>query len=73
MTYHTHRSERSEPGFPDLVLLRPPRVIFAELKTADGRLSPDQREWRTKLLACPGVEYHLWRPEDWDELREVLR
>lgn len=30
--YHTHDSRRSQAGFPDLVLIRPPRLIFAELK-----------------------------------------
>jgi hypothetical protein len=37
------------PGFPDLVLLRPPELIFAELKTDTGRISPAQREWLNEL------------------------
>jgi hypothetical protein len=36
-------------GFPDLVLLRPPRLIFAELKTASGRVSVAQQEWLDDL------------------------
>ena len=73
LTYHTHRSERSEPGFPDLVLCRPPRVIFVELKTERGRLSADQRLWLDVLFRCNEVETYLWRPQDWDRIVEKLK
>jgi hypothetical protein len=46
--YHTHDSRRSEPGFPDLVLVSD-RVIFAELKTTTGVLAPAQRRWLERL------------------------
>src|SRR5689334_7845732 len=44
-TYHTYDSQRSTAGFPDLVLVRPPRLIFAELKSAGGNLTVAQKEW----------------------------
>lgn len=47
--YHTHDSRRSAPGFPDLVLVRPPRLIFAELKTDTGRVKPEQEAWLEAL------------------------
>ena len=71
-TYHTYDSRNSHPGFPDLVLVRAPRLIFAELKRERGRVAAAQREWAEDLEACPGVEYYLWRPSDWDEIKQVL-
>lgn len=63
-TYHTHDSRRSESGFPDRVFLKPPRVVFAELKAEKGRIRPKQREWLAALAQCH-VEVYLWRPSDW--------
>lgn len=71
LAYHTHNSRRSEPGFPDLVLVKPPRVVFAELKTAKGKPSPAQERWLAALAASP-VESYLWRPDDWDQIRSLL-
>jgi hypothetical protein len=59
-------------GFPDLVLTRRPRVIFAEMKSQTGRLSATQREWLADLAACPGVESYTWRPSDWFDIELVL-
>ena len=73
MAYHTHRSDRSEPGFPDLVLCRPPRVVFAELKTEKGKVSACQKLWLDNLRKCEGMDVFLWRPSDWDSIVEQLR
>lgn len=62
-TYHTYRSDRSEPGFPDLVLMRPPLLLFRELKTDRGRLTAPQRRWLEELIAC-GQDAAVWRPAD---------
>lgn len=71
-TYHTYDSRRSAPGFPDLVMVRGTRLIFAELKSATGRVSVDQRAWLADLACCPGIETHLWRPADWDDVQTTL-
>lgn len=71
--YHPMLSKWSERGFPDLTLIRPPRVIFAELKRDKGRTTVHQDEWAALLLACPGVEYFLWKPADFETIAERLR
>jgi hypothetical protein len=70
-------------GFPDLVLarptihqtrstpMRPARVIYAELKSATGRTSAEQRQWLNTLQAC-GQEVYTWRPSDLERIRTVL-
>jgi hypothetical protein len=60
-----------DPGFPDLVLARGGIVIFAELKTAGGKLRESQRAWLEDLGAA---EYaFVWRPADWPQIQELLR
>lgn len=71
--YHTHDSRRSEPGFPDLVLLRGDCLIFAELKTSSGRLTAAQLEWLGALDGVERVASVCWRPADWPEIEEALK
>lgn len=59
-------------GWPDLVLVRPPRLIFAELKSEIGTVKPRQLEWLEVLRLLPQAEVFVWRPSDWDSLVEVL-
>lgn len=69
--YHTYNSQRSHSGFPDLVMARE-RLIFVELKSMAGKLSPSQQEWLDALTAA-GAETHVWRPSDLEQVAEVLR
>lgn len=73
LDYHTHDSRRSQPGFLDLVLVKPPRVLFVELKAEKGKTSPAQDVWLEALKLCPGVEAHLWRPSQWKEVADILQ
>ena len=73
LVYHTFDSCRSVPGFPDLVLVRPPRLIFAELKSEEGRIRPEQRAWLEALSGCTqAAESCLWRPRDLEEAQKIL-
>ena len=71
--YHPFLSKYSERGFPDLTLLRPPRLIFAELKSEKGKLTESQARWLWELRKVPGVEVYIWRPRHIEHIAEVLR
>jgi len=64
-----------DPGWPDLVLARPGRLVVAELKSARGRVEPDQQAWITLLGSVGGaVSVYVWRPVDWLDgtIRRIL-
>ena len=70
--YFSWTSLHSPRGFPDLVLCRPPRIVWAELKSEKGKLTPHQGEWLQALREC-GQEVYVWRPGDIEEIVEILR
>lgn len=57
-------------GFPDLTLVRE-RLIMAELKAENGRLTPKQRLWLQRLETA-GVEVYVWRPSAWEDIERIL-
>ncbi|MEU4217566.1 hypothetical protein [Actinoplanes sp. NPDC026623] len=61
--YHTHRSERSERGFPDSVIVGPRGVVFRELKSDGGRAEPEQLVWLHRLREA-GADAAIWTPQD---------
>ena len=72
LIYHTYDSRRSQPGFPDLVLCKDGRVIFAELKSQKGPIRKAQQEWLDNLQMNNSVEVYLWRPADIDGIHGLL-
>lgn len=76
LTYHTADSRRSNPGFPDLVLLhgKTGKLIFAELKTQSGRVSADQESW-INTIRIGGTTAEIWRPIDYvsGQIQKVLK
>lgn len=80
LTYHTYNSRRSEPGFPDLVMVHPTErrpVIFAELKRETGKVSMEQKRWINALrsafeLLDRHVVIEIWRPADLPRIQALL-
>ena len=69
--YHTYDSRRSVPGFPDLVLLKPGRCLFIEVKREGKRLTPTQEDW-ARALREAGAEVWWFMPSEWELLKRVL-
>jgi hypothetical protein len=58
-------------GTPDLIMAHRDRgIIFAELKTEKGKLSPAQMIWANALQ--PWVEHYVWRPNQLELIAERL-
>ncbi|WP_313813002.1 VRR-NUC domain-containing protein [Glutamicibacter sp.] len=76
LTYHTADSRRSNPGFPDLVLVhgKTGKLLFIELKTQVGRVSVHQESW-INGLRIGGHVAEVWRPIDYvsGRIAKVLR
>ena len=86
LCYHTFDSRRSTAGFPDLVMVRKDRLVFAELKRSPShRPTDDQVQWLRALAVVEGhtrglrhsithpsaVEVYLWDDQTDEGWREI--
>jgi hypothetical protein len=55
--------QQTEPGIPDLIMAGRNGVLWRELKSHYGTLSPDQRGFGS-LLGHAGEDWAIWRPVD---------
>ena len=61
-------------GWPDLLAVRGRRAIAAELKrTRRDKPTEAQLDWLAALAHVPGIECHVWRPENWEEIERCLK
>jgi hypothetical protein len=65
-------SIHSPKGLPDLTLVNPPRLIYAELKSEKGKPTEAQQVWLDTLAQVPGVEVYLWKPSMLDDIYHTL-
>jgi hypothetical protein len=54
---HTFSSNRS--GLPDLIVVRPDGLGFAEVKSENDKVSPGQRQWQEFLASTLGLRVDL--------------
>lgn len=71
-TFHPWLSVKSAHGWPDLALARTGRLVLAELKSDQGKVTAAQQGWLDLLRTVEGIEVYLWRPSDFDEIERVL-
>ncbi len=69
-TYETPVAEDGK-GFFDLELVRD-RLVKVELKVKPNKPSPEQLAW-LEAYGKAGVEAHIFYPEDWSKIEEVLK
>lgn len=71
--YHPFDSRRSRKGWPDVVLVHVERrlTIFAELKSATGKVSTEQKKW-LRALGEVGHCVYVWYPRHWPHIMDVL-
>lgn len=63
LAYHPWKlhAKRAREGFPDWTITGPGGLIFRELKTEAGKVTPAQQEW-LDALAAAGADAGVWRP-----------
>jgi hypothetical protein len=61
--FHPHTSQRSAKGWPDWVIIGPRKIIFRELKSEHGTLTPEQKQVG-EMLQRAGQNWRVWRPSD---------
>ncbi len=70
-SWRTPGSGTMAKGWPDLVLVRGSRLIFAELKRDGGKATADQS--RVLDVLGKAAEAYCWEPKDWDFIERELR
>lgn len=58
-------------GFPDLVMARRGRLVFAELKAKGKKPTEKQRAW-LDVLESPNHEVYVWQPDAMVEIERIL-
>lgn len=65
LVYHTHDSRRSEPGFPDCILIRGKYLLAIELKRSRlHKPTAEQTRWLKAFSGVSHVRAAVWKPED---------
>jgi len=74
LVFHPWLSIHSQPGFPDLILVRDTRLLAIECKRDGEQPTPEQWRWLRALDATTSVVAYVARPGgDWGEIERILR
>jgi hypothetical protein len=74
VVFHVVDSRLMQAGLPDVIAVKPGRVLLWELKRErGGRIRPQQQQVIDCLPAGSTVDARIVRPSDWDRVQEALR
>jgi hypothetical protein len=59
-------------GFPDLMMVRGERMLFAELKALKAPAPTITQQLVLGALGATGPQCYIWRPSDWAQILDVL-
>lgn len=68
---HTKNYRGIRKGFPDLLAIKPPYILWIELKRERGQLEPEQKHMLEMLKACGQIVLHA-RPRDRERLFNII-
>lgn len=80
--HHETDSRKSKAGFPDYCIVGPYGILFLEIKSSKGRVSPKQQEWIDTLAAlsvedekmqATFVTAYVAYPDDWERVLSDLK
>lgn len=64
-------AKRTSKGFPDITAVRGKRIVYIELKSHKGKVTPDQIAWLDRLAAAH-LEVYIARPCDRDGVSKLF-
>ena len=59
-------------GFPDLLLLKPHRLVVLELKMPGNHASDEQNRWISRFQTIEGCEAYVVYPKHWEQIVSLL-
>jgi hypothetical protein len=68
---HTKIYRGIRKGFPDILAIRPPHILWLELKAEQGHVDPEQRRVKDMLEACGQTVLHA-RPRDRERVLHLI-
>jgi len=73
--YHTYNSQKSEPGYPDILAIRTTDglMLVLENKTETGKCTKAQLEWLEAFQSIKKYHVAVIRPHDIEDLVNKVR
>ena len=73
LVWHDNDPRRNSAGLPDLLMVRGPVLLFIEVKTEKGKVSPEQEAFIGRLKQVKYVHADVVRPRHFEQIAQVLR